>query len=98
MTENPKESTMNKTKTVRHTFPCVESVRRVPLSGGRAVTVWRDRTADPIKAGYDDEDIVMSCIANAGDDLDMICQLAKLKGVKAVEINWPGGTGAIIRN
>ena len=23
---------------------------------------------------------------------------AKLKGVKAVEINWPGGTGAIIRN
>lgn len=40
----------------------------------------------------------MSCIANSGDDLDMICQLAKLKGVKAVEINWPGGTGAIIRN
>jgi len=45
-----------------------------------------------------DEDIVMSCIANSGEDLDMICQLAKLKGVKAVEINWPGGTGAIIRN
>jgi hypothetical protein len=40
----------------------------------------------------------LSAIANAGDDLDMICQLAKLKGVKAVEINWPGGTGAIIRN
>ena len=40
----------------------------------------------------------MSCIANSGDDLDMICQLAKLNGVKAVEINWPGGTGAIIRN
>jgi len=88
----------DKIKTVRHTFPCVESVRRVPLSGGRAVTVWRDRTAEPIKAEYPDEDIVMSCIANAGDDLDMICQLAKLKGVKAVEINWPGGTGATIRN
>lgn len=85
-------------KAVKHTFPCVESVRRVPLSGGRVVTVWRDRTAEPIKADHTDEDILMSCIANSGDDLDMICQLAKLKGVKAVEINWPGGTGAIIRN
>ena len=89
---------MNKVKTVKHTFPCVESVRRVPLSGGRVVTVWRDRTAEPIKAGHDDEDIVMSCIANAGDDLGMICQLARLKGVKAVEIKGPGGTGAVIRN
>jgi hypothetical protein len=95
---NKISKTTDKIKTVRHTFPCVESVRRVPLSGGRAVTVWRDRTAEPIKSGYEDEDIVMSCIANSGEDLDMICQLAKLKGVKAVEINWPGGTGAIIRN
>lgn len=90
--------TSGKVKTVMHTFPCVESVRRVPLSGGRVVTVWRDRTAEPIKADHPDEDIVMSCIANAGDDLAMICQLAKLNGVKAVEINWPGGTGAVIRN
>ena len=50
---------------MKHTFPCVESMRRVNLSNGRVVRVWRDRTKENLSASYDDADIVSTCITNA---------------------------------
>ena len=81
---------------MKHTFPCVESMRRVNLSGGRVVRVWRDRTKDLLAASYDDADIVATCIAQATNDTQLLAALGKLKGVNAVELVDANGQGTVV--
>ena len=81
---------------MKHTFPCVESMRRVNLSNGRVVRVWRDRTTELLAASYDDADIVSTCIAQANNDTQLLAALAKLKGVNAVEIVDCNGQGTVV--
>lgn len=81
---------------MKHSFPCVESMRRVNLSNGRVVRVWRDRTKDLLAASYDDADIVATCIAQATNDTQLIAALGKLKGVNAVELVDANGNGTVV--
>ena len=81
---------------MKHTFPCVESMRRVPLSNGRVIRVWRDRTTELLAASYDDADIVSTCIAQANNDTQLLAALAKLKGVNAVELVDANGQGTVV--
>jgi hypothetical protein len=81
---------------MKHSFPCVESMRRINLSGGRVVRVWRDRTKDLLAASYDDADIVATCIAQATNDTQLIAALGKLKGVNAVELVDANGNGTVV--
>jgi len=81
---------------VKHTFPCIESMRRVNLSNGRVVRVWRDRTKENLSASYDDADIVSTCITNATNDTQLLASLAKLKGVNAVELTDANGQGTVV--
>ena len=81
---------------MKHSFPCVESMRRVNLSGGRVVRVWRDRTKDLLAASYDDADIVSTCIAQATNDTQLLAALGKLKGVNAVELVDANGNGTVV--
>ena len=81
---------------MKHTFPCVESMRRVNLSNGRVVRVWRDRTKENLSASYDDADIVSTCITNATNDTQLLAALAKLKGVNAVELVDANGQGTVV--
>lgn len=81
---------------MKHTFPCVESMRRVPLSNGRVIRVWRDRTTELLAASYDDADIVSTCIAQANNDTQLLAALAKLKGVNAVELTDFNGQGTVV--
>ena len=81
---------------MKHTFPCVESMRRVPLSNGRVVRVWRDRTKENLSASYDDSDIVTTCISHATNDTQLLAALAKLKGVNAVELVDANGQGTVV--
>ena len=81
---------------MRHSFPCVESMRRVPLSNGRVVRVWRDRTKENLSASYDDADIVSTCIAQATNDTQLLAALAKLNGVNAVELVDASGNGTVV--
>ncbi len=81
---------------MKHTFPCVESMRRVPLSNGRVVRVWRDRTKENLAASYDDSDIVTTCISHAINDTQLLAALAKLKGVNAVELVDANGQGTVV--
>ena len=81
---------------MKHTFPCVESMRRVPLSNGRVVRVWRDRTKELLAASYDDADIVATCIAQATNDTQLLAALGKLKGVNAVELVDANGQGTVV--
>lgn len=81
---------------MKHSFPCVESMRRVNLSGGRVVRVWRDRTKDLLAASYDDADIVATCIAQATNDTQLLAALGKLKGVNAVELVDANGNGTVV--
>ena len=71
-------------------------MRRVPLSGGRVVRVWRDRTKELLSAAYDDGDIVSACVANANNDTQLLAALAKLKGVNAVELVDGSGQGTVV--
>jgi len=81
---------------MKHSFPCVESMRRVNLSNGRVVRVWRDRTKDLLAASYDDADIVATCIAQATNDTQLLAGLGKLKGVNAVELVDANGNGTVL--
>jgi len=81
---------------MKHTFPCVESMRRVNLSNGRVLRVWRDRTKELLAASYDDADIVSTCIANATNDTQLMAAVAKLKGVNAVELVDANGQGTVV--
>jgi len=81
---------------MKHTFPCIESMRRVPLSNGRVIRVWRDRTTELLAASYDDADIVSTCIAQANNDTLLLAALAKLKGVNAVELIDANGQGTVV--
>jgi len=81
---------------MKHSFPCVESMRRISLSNGRVVRVWRDRTAENLSASYDDADIVSTCIAQATNDTQLLAALGKLKGVNAVELVDAGGNGTVL--
>jgi len=71
-------------------------MRRVPLSGGRVIRVWRDRTKELLAASYDDADIVATCIAQANNDTQLLSSLAKLKGVNAVELVDANGQGTVV--
>ena len=81
---------------MKHTFPCVESMRRVPLSNGRVIRVWRDRTTELLAASYDDADIVSTCIAQANNDTQLLAALSKLKAVNAVELVDANGQGTVV--
>jgi len=81
---------------MKHTFPCVESMRRVNLSNGRVVRVWRDRTKENLSASYDDADIVSTCIAQANNDAQLLAALGKLRGVNAVELVDASGQGTVV--
>jgi len=81
---------------MKHSFPCVESMRRISLSNGRVVRVWRDRTAENLSASYDDADIVSTCIAQATNDAQLLATLGRLKGVNAVELVDAGGNGTVL--
>jgi hypothetical protein len=81
---------------MKHTFPCVESMRRVNLSNGRVLRVWRDRTKELLAASYDDADIVSTCIANATNDTQLMAAVAKLKNVNAVELVDANGQGTVV--
>ena len=71
-------------------------MRRVPLSNGRVVRVWRDRTKENLSASYDDADIVSTCIAQATNDTQLLASLAKLNGVNAVELVDASGNGTVV--
>lgn len=71
-------------------------MRRVPLSHGRVVRVWRDRTKENLSASYDDADIVSTCIAQANNDTQLLAALAKLRGVNAVELVDASGHGTVV--
>lgn len=71
-------------------------MRRVNLSNGRVVRVWRDRTKDLLAASYDDADIVSTCIAQATNDTQLLAALGKLKGVNAVELVDANGNGTVV--
>lgn len=71
-------------------------MRRVPLSNGRVVRVWRDRTKENLSASYDDADIVSTCIAQATNDTQLLAALAKLNGVNAVELIDASGNGTVV--
>ena len=71
-------------------------MRRVPLSGGRVIRVWRDRTKELLADSYDDADIVATCIAQANNDTQLLSSLAKLKGVNAVELVDANGQGTVV--
>lgn len=71
-------------------------MRRVPLSGGRVIRVWRDRTKELLAASYDDADIVATCIAQANNDTQLLSSLANLKGVNAVELVDANGQGTVV--
>lgn len=71
-------------------------MRRVPLSNGRVVRVWRDRTKENLSASYDDADIVSTCIAHATNDTQLLAALGKLQGVNAVELIDASGNGTVI--
>lgn len=71
-------------------------MRRVNLSNGRVVRVWRDRTQEPLSASYDDADIVSTCIAQATDDTKLLAALGKLRGVNAVELVDANGQGTVL--
>jgi len=81
---------------MKHTFPCVESMRRVNRSNGRVVRVWRDRTKENLSASYDDADIVSTCIAQANNDTQLLAALGKLRGVNAVELVDASGQGTVV--
>jgi len=81
---------------MKHTFPCVESMRRVNLSNGRVLRVWRDRTKELLSASYDAADIVSTCIANATNDTQLMAAVAKLKNVNAVELVDANGQGTVV--
>jgi len=71
-------------------------MRRVNLSNGRVVRVWRDRTQELLSASYDDADIVSTCIAQATDDTKLLAALGKLRGVNAVELVDANGQGTVL--
>lgn len=71
-------------------------MRRVPLSNGRVVRVWRDRTKEHLSASYDDADIVSTCIAHATNDTQLLAALGKLQGVNAVELIDASGNGTVV--
>jgi len=71
-------------------------MRRISLSNGRVVRVWRDRTAENLSASYDDADIVSTCIAQATNDTQLLAALGKLKGVNAVELVDGSGNGTVL--
>lgn len=81
---------------MKHTFPCIESMRRVNLSNGRVIRVWRDRTKENLSASYDDADIVSTCITNATNDTQLLAALSKLKAVNAVELVDANGQGTVV--
>ena len=71
-------------------------MRRVNLSSGRVLRVWRDRTKELLSASYDDADIVSTCIANATNDTQLMAAVARLKGVNAVELVDANGQGTVV--
>lgn len=78
-----------------HSFPLVESVKVVTLSGGRSIRITRDRTKENLKINYGDGDIHLSCVAHAGDPIELAKTLARLDGIRSIEYR-EGDHGFII--
>lgn len=80
----------------RHTFPLVESIKVVQLSGDRTIRITRDRTKENLKTQYGDGDIHLTCVAQAHDPIEMVKTLARLENVRTVELTDPKGNGLVI--
>lgn len=78
----------------RHSFPLVESVKIVTLSGGRWIRITRDRTKENLKTNYGDGDIHLSCVTHA-DPIELVKTLARLEGIRSIEYR-EGDHGFII--
>ena len=79
----------------RHSFPLVESVKVVTLSGGRSIRITRDRTKENLKTNYGDGDIHLSCASHAADPIELAKTLARLDGIRSIEYR-EGDHGFII--
>ena len=79
----------------KHSFPLVESVKVVTLSGGRSIRITRDRTKENLKTNYGDGDIHLSCVAHAADPIELAKTLARLDAIRSIEF-MEGDHGFII--
>ena len=80
----------------RHSFPLVESIKVVHLSEGKTIRITRDRTKENLKLQYGDGDIHLTCVAQAHDPIEMVKTLARLEGIRTVELTDPKGNGLVI--
>ena len=80
----------------RHSFPLVESIKVVHLSGERTIRVWRDRTEENLKTNYGDGDIHLVCVSQANDPVEMVKTLARMESVRSVELVDSKGNGIVI--
>jgi len=80
----------------RHQFPLVESIKVVHLSEGKTIRITRDRTKENLKQQYGDGDIHLTCVAQAHDPIEMVKTLARLEGIRTVELIDSKGNGLVI--
>lgn len=80
----------------RHQFPLVESIKVVHLSEGKIIRITRDRTKENLKQQYGDGDIHLTCVAQAHDPIEMVKTLARLEGIRTVELIDSKGNGLVI--
>jgi len=80
----------------RHQFPLVESIKVVHLSEGKTIRITRDRTKENLKQQYGDGDIHLTCVAQAHDPIEMVKTLARLEGIRTVELLDSKGNGLVI--
>jgi len=80
----------------RHQFPLVESIKVVHLSEGKTIRITRDRTKEKLKQQYGDGDIHLTCVAQAHDPIEMVKTLARLEGIRTVELLDSKGNGLVI--
>jgi hypothetical protein len=80
----------------RHSFPLVESIKVIHLSGERTIRVWRDRTEENLKTNYGDGDIHLTCVSQAHDPIEMVRTLARMESVRSVELVDSKGNGIVI--
>ena len=80
----------------RHSFPLVESIKVIHLSGERTIRVWRDRTEENLKTNYGDGDIHLTCVSQAHDLIEMVKTLARMESVRSVELVDSKGNGLVV--
>lgn len=72
----------------------IESMTRVPLSGGRVVRVWREESK--LKPEYENNDVALAIIANSQLPQDKLAEhVCKLERINAVEVIDSRGNGVV---